>query len=609
MLFAASAFLFLLPLAVAPHLVFYYDITPKVGLIFLAAAAGLTATFFRFDRLQSFIGTAFGRAYGIAGAASLLVAIATAAASNNPSIAWNGSNWRRYGAFTECAVIVSSLLLSAFVAGNPARLRAVLKSTCAAGLLASVYGIAQYFSWDPLLRPSVYQAGEDVFTIVRPPSTMGHADYFSAFLLVPVFAGIALAIEESRIFPKLVWIATTAAGVGAIVLSGSRGAVLALIAGLLVYCVLFRPRLRTMLAAMAFAAAALLVFYVSPAGARLRARVHWIGEDRAGGARLLLWRDSLRMAADKPLTGFGPDTFVAEFPRFQSAELARAYPDFMHESPHNILLDSLASQGVGGAAGLLAFAVIGILAGVKRAVPMPLKAGVLAGFVGVLIAHQFIAFTAPTAFYFYLGSGLLAGMYPHVDTRPAQLPFLRWLPLPGVLVAALAFRLLWADAQLADIDRLLDSGNLPGAAEQYRAVLQHNSAGVSADLHFARRFAEVAAKSTDLPSRIYFSQIATAAAALAAHEPEYRQNGLFMLAIFAASGLDASAVESALRATIGVGPNWYKPHWALARLLSAEGRLQEAQAEASLALQLNAGKNPDVAATFAALASSNAPLP
>src|SRR5215471_10641133 len=44
-------------------------------------------------------------------------------------------------------------------------------------------------------------------------------------------------------------------------------------------------------------------------------------------------------------------------------KLARAYPDFCHESPHNILLDLLTSEGAGGLLALAAIAAIGIYAG------------------------------------------------------------------------------------------------------------------------------------------------------------------------------------------------------------------------------------------------------
>ena len=85
----------------------------------------------------------------------------------------------------------------------------------------------------------------------------------------------------------------------------------------------------------------------------------WSGEDRMGGARLLLWRDSLRMAESRWAFGYGPETFSLEFPRHESIELARAYPDFYHESPHNIFLDALDSEGVVGLAALAAMVLWG----------------------------------------------------------------------------------------------------------------------------------------------------------------------------------------------------------------------------------------------------------
>ena len=99
-------------------------------------------------------------------------------------------------------------------------------------------------------------------------------------------------------------------------------------------------------------------FYFSPPGWKLRSRTRWFVEDPWGGARPLLWRDCLRMALARPVTGFGPEVFTAAFPKFESRQLARTYPDFTHESPHNIFLDALVSQGVPGAACLVAFCIV-----------------------------------------------------------------------------------------------------------------------------------------------------------------------------------------------------------------------------------------------------------
>src|ERR1051325_1300441 len=123
-------------------------------------------------------------------------------------------------------------------------------------------------------------------------------------------------------------------------------------------------------------------------GWSLRSRTRWFREDPWGGARPWLWRDSVRMAAAHPFLGYGPETFPATFPARESAELARAYPDFSHESPHNLFLDALVS---GGILGLLCLAAISAAA-FRTAGPW--QAGALGA---ALVAEQFTVFTIPTA--------------------------------------------------------------------------------------------------------------------------------------------------------------------------------------------------------------------
>ena len=137
------------------------------------------------------------------------------------------------------------------------------------------------------------------------------------------------------------------------------------------------------------------MFFFSPAGLKLRARLHWSIEDARGGARLLLWRDSLQMSAQRPLAGFGPETFATEFPRFESIQLASAYPDFYHESPHNMFLDALAAQGRGRIAG--ADGACALWASLERDSGLslgqsmgPPLAGALAA---VLVTQQFTVFS------------------------------------------------------------------------------------------------------------------------------------------------------------------------------------------------------------------------
>jgi O-antigen ligase len=614
---AALAAVFFAPLILTPHLLFYFDITPKVVLLLLAAAVAFAFCSQQLDSFAALWGTRPGRWYCLGAGAAVALAGITTALSSHRALAWGGASWRRLGAVTEFALIFAATAIAAYVLRDRARLIWLLRCVCAAGSITAVYGIVQYFGWDPFLPRAGYEAGEGIFQIVRPPGTLGHSDYFGAFLLWPIFAGIGLLRADSRL-GRALGVFACASGAAAIVLSGSRGSILALLAGLCALAALLRPNLRAVAAAGMVAAVALAGFYFSPAGERLRARAHWIGEDRAGGARPLLWRDTLRMAAAKPLTGFGLDTFEAEFPHYQSETLARTYPDFYHESPHNIFLDALTAEGLFGLLALAGIVAAAILGGLRARQKDPLLAvALLPAFAATLVAHQFIVFTAPTAFYFFMGAALLSASGSRVTARGPNTPIApvhiapvwRWTALAaGVTIAGLlcmaAYHLAAGDASLATVQRRLDANDPRGAAEAYRMAVARIGPDAPANLYFSRRWAAVASQTQDTISRIYYGQIAAGAASLATKSPEQPQNAWFNLAALGAEARDVRTMETALRSSIAAAPVWYKPHWALARLLAAEGRLREAEPEARRAEYLNAGKDAEVASTLSGIPGS-----
>src|SRR5581483_5378615 len=497
----------------------------------------------------------------------------------------------------------------AAIASLSARHRiAILRVLCAAGAIAALYGIAQYFGFDPLLSPGAYLVGEGSYQIVRPPGPLGHSDYFAAFLLWPIFTGTGLyGIDWSR-FGRWLGAAAAVTGGVAVLLAGSRGAWLGMAAGFAVMLFLCRPRLRTVVAGLLLTVALLAVFYASPAGTRLRARAFWISEDPAGGARLLLWRDSLRMSAARPWTGFGPEAFAAEFPQFQSAELARAYPDFYHESPHNIFLDAASGQGVGGALLLAGWIALGGIAALRSPPEArPVAIALLSALIASVFAQQFVVFVAPTAFLFYLGVGLLAGLDRSGAPAHVSMPLRAAFAIGGAAAAGFfglaGYRIAEGDAWLAHVQRLLDTGKSMQAAALWESARASGSAntwrawGVTADLYFSRRWAAVASAAQDPLDKVRLSALAVEAARAAIRVPEQRQNAWYNLAMIASALDDSSGVESSLRAAISAGPRWFKPHWMLARLLYAAGHTEEARREAALAVDLDGKKHVEVTAT------------
>src|SRR5215471_11164798 len=326
----------LVAVAITPGYWFYFDVTPKLVVLLAGTAIALIAGGSRFRPRSRF-------GWLLAGSAASLVL--SALFSTNRTLSWFGSNWRRFGVIEQVAILLLAWMVALHVAGRPNRVRVVLRGA-AAGLAAGVYGILQYFGRDALLPAAAYHVGEGIWAIVRPPGTLGYVSYFANWLTMAAFLSLALAQMEER--PLLRYGAYAAAAVAtcAMVLTGTRGALLACVAGcaVLVYGRVWRPTRRSVAVAAGLGVAA-IAFYLSPAGWNLHSRMRWFREDARGGARLQLWRDTLAMSIHRLATGFGPEVFTAQFPHYESKQLAESYPDFAHESPHNMFLDALVAGG------------------------------------------------------------------------------------------------------------------------------------------------------------------------------------------------------------------------------------------------------------------------
>ena len=116
----------------------------------------------------------------------------SAAVSTRPGLSLMGTSWREFGLIPQAG----ALLFAWTVAAASGSARIILRGVTVAGIAAGAYGIAQYFGWDPLLPASAYHIGKGIWTIVRPPGTMGYVSYFATWLTMSAFLGVALAQED-----------------------------------------------------------------------------------------------------------------------------------------------------------------------------------------------------------------------------------------------------------------------------------------------------------------------------------------------------------------------------------------------------------------------------
>jgi hypothetical protein len=117
---------------------------------------------------------------------SLASAALSTAISSRPALSLFGSTWRRYGLVAHAAV----LLVAWFVHQTRDR-GTIVRGLAMAGAVSAIYGIAQYFGYDPILPAAGYHIGEGIWTIVRPPGTLGYVSYFATWLLMCGFLGLS----------------------------------------------------------------------------------------------------------------------------------------------------------------------------------------------------------------------------------------------------------------------------------------------------------------------------------------------------------------------------------------------------------------------------------
>ncbi len=286
---------------------------------------------------------------GLLGAQAISLVLSTVT-SSRASLSVSGTNWRRFGLVTELALLIFTTIAASDLLANPGRLRIYLRAAAGASIPVALYGVAQYFGWDPWIPKQAYHIGEGIWTIVRPPGTLGYVTYFANYLVVTVFFGACLVSIEDEPKWRILGAAATALGAFAIVLSGTRGALLALAIGAL--CARASP-----------GPSPTLPFNRSRCGGgdsldrlfAFRPPVKCFAAGRVGMRKMFAVARAFCYGVirfrSQPVIGWwalDPRTFSIEFPRVQSAELAKAYPDFYQESAHNVLLDTLTAQGLIG---------------------------------------------------------------------------------------------------------------------------------------------------------------------------------------------------------------------------------------------------------------------
>jgi O-antigen ligase len=584
------------PLIITPGLLFHFDTEPKVIVTAIAAVVCL----FRFRELPKEAAALWSRRPGrffvvIAALQLVWTGIATLT-STRPWFSLFGSNWRRFGLVETAALAIVALGIAAALSARPREASTLLRLMLCAGIAASIYGIFQYFGIDPFQPVAAYQAHAGNSVIVRTPGTMGHADYFGWWLAVEFFCALASLQTEESIWKHVAVVAAMLTFM-AVLLSGTRAALLGILAGLVAMALMAPSSIRVHRKHILLAAAVVFLFAVfvfSSAGTLLRARAVWAGDEPLGGARPLIWRDSLRMAVARPVFGFGPETFLTAFARYQSEDLSRLFPDFHHESPHNLALDALTSTGFPGLLLMIGWAVLAGVTitsarqrGLRLAIPLT----------GALVASGTAAMFSAASTGPVLLSLLIIGVLVSESVSEAASPAtpLRW---PLRLLGGLAACGLAAFAVMLTLEdfRLEEFARRPREAT-YQTIVSASLPGAGEDLYISRILQQDCGKRVGVVSFLSCRQQVMQASGKALKTSDDTTNAWYSLSMLSASQNELVWTRRGLEEAISASPNWFKPHWALARFLAQSGDRKRAAEEAVRAAFLDANRDSEVVET------------
>jgi O-antigen ligase len=565
-----------LPLVIVPGWFVGHDITPKLLILIAGCCLALLTVPEWAPGLLLLVRHRTGKIYcGLLGLSVVSLLLSTAT-SVHPALSLAGTSWRRWGAIPQIAVLLIGAVSAGFIAQNPWRLRGLLSTLILAGTCSAIYAIGQYFGWDPILASNLYT----VDAVTRPPGALGHAMYLAAYLLPVTFIALAWAFRSETWFVRAAMVAVGAICILAILLSGTRSAILGLAAGAL-FMLFSRPAHSNKRTRISFGIAAMVLLavlpaiYYSPAGASLRIRISQWGEDATGGPRLLVWRDSLSLIRARPVIGYGPETFAAEFRRIESASLSSLYPDYYHESPHNLFVDVAVSQGIFGLLLTGSLLVLTLIASFGRKGEEPgIDSGLRSGFVAMVVALQFMPLTVPVAVLLYSLIGILIALrFPGQNASSVKLRPLQILGLAVLGVALVMSGISYAvqDSTFAGLGRRLAPLDMASIRDEYESLVNLRFPKPGYDLWFSRQLAG-AARSASPENLTPLLNLARKASEVAERTSEEPFNALYQSAVLAVAADDLDSAEKKLRTLIPEAPAWYKPHQLLAQLLIVSGR-------------------------------------
>lgn len=267
------------------------------------------------------------------------------------------------------------------------------------GVFVSLYAVAQVFGYDfKAWNGNLIENG-----YARPISFLGHPNFYSNYLAM-VLPFVFYRNDNSRSTLKSVfYMGVETLFIGAILISLSRGMIIAAIVGRAVYLFVCRDRINTFKITPGVIIAAVALGLIPNIGQVASNRLSHMLDP--GESRLEYPKGAIKLWLNHPIVGVGTDNFEQGFQRIRSERYwEKQYAGSPHRA-HNDFLNILATQGIIGAlAAILLTLAVFFKAKASRS---PFKAPAIASIVVFYIASLSGFFITCTMLVFLLSISML----------------------------------------------------------------------------------------------------------------------------------------------------------------------------------------------------------
>ncbi|MBF4508986.1 MAG: O-antigen ligase family protein [Aeromicrobium sp.] len=246
---------------------------------------------------------------------------------------------------------LAALLVSRLLSDREAQDRAVTALAVTGGLLAAL----AFFQW---LAPdvaigSIHRSGRGVAEGIRPAGFYLDPNFLGAHLALAALAALSIAGSRRPWWP---WLLAALATLGAVVITYSRSAWVAVVAGMAALLVTGGTRLRVAVIGIGIAGVIVGAALLGPG--EVAGRISSILDadtDSSNATRVLMMRSSIAMIADRPVFGTGLKAYEDAYPDYA---LPGSEPGVTH--PHQVPLALVAETGFMGVVALGAVFTAGV---------------------------------------------------------------------------------------------------------------------------------------------------------------------------------------------------------------------------------------------------------